>query len=111
MPLSLPVPDQPASRQQITLDDVPYSLVLTWNERAGAWVLGLENRDGDAVILGRRVVLQIDLFSGYRHLEGVPTGSLFALDRTGKASAISRTDLISGSVALFYYTKAEIDAF
>lgn len=110
MSVILPVSSQVASRQQIVLDDVPYYLLLTWNERAGAWVLGLEDRDGAPVILGRRVVLQLNLLSGYAHLPGIPTGGIFALDTAGRLSAIAREDLPSGRVALYYIPKAELDA-
>lgn len=110
MPVTLPFPDQDASRQQITLENVPYSMLLTWNERAGAWVFGLEDRDNQPVILGRRVVLQLDLLSGYHHLPGMPSGVVVALDHTGQATAIAHDDLISGSIALLYFTRDEIDA-
>ncbi len=109
MPVILAVPDLPASSQQITLDAVPYSLLLTWNERAGAWILGLLNSDGAAVLVGRRVVLDLDILSVYRYLPGVPTGGIFALDATGKIRSISRQDLILGNVVLWYYSRAELD--
>ncbi len=110
MSVQLPVVDKAASRQEIILEDVPYNLLLTWNERAGAWTVGLEDRDGLPIILGRRVVLQLDIFFGYRHLPGMPTGSLFAMDTTGKLTGVGREDLIAGRAVLIYYTRAEIDA-
>ena len=110
MPVLLPIPSNAASRQEIILEDVPYNLLLTWNERAGAWSVGLEDRDGTPIILGRRVVLQLDIFFGYRHLPGMPTGSLFALDSTKKLTGVGREDLTSGRAVLIYYTKAEVDA-
>ncbi len=110
MSQQLPVLDKVASRQEIVLEDVPYQLLLTWNERTGGWTIGLEDRDGLPVILGRRVVLQLDIFFGYRHLPGMPTGSLFALDTTGQLTGVGREDLTSGRAVLIYYTEAEINA-
>lgn len=110
MSVILPFPSNAASRQQIILDDVPYGLLLTWNERTAGWSLGLEDRDGAPVILGRRIVLQLDILSGYRHLPGIPTGGIFALDTAGKLSVISREDMPSGRVALYYIPRAELDA-
>lgn len=109
MSVNIPVPDQVASRQQITLDNVPYSVLLTWNERGQGWTFSLEDRDGLPVIYGRRVVLQIDLLYGYHHLPGVPAGALFALDQTGKLTTIGREDLILGRAVLRYFTEAESD--
>lgn len=107
MSVIIPIPDQSASRQQITLDNVPYGILLTWNERAGAWTLGLEDRDGAPVLYGRRIVLQIDLLFGHHHMPGMPAGSLFALDRTKKLTGIGREDLIVGRAYLSYYSAGE----
>jgi hypothetical protein len=110
MPKILPVANSSASRQEIIIEDVPYGLNLIWNERAGAWSLGLDDRDGLQILSGRRVVLQLDLFYGYRHLPGMPQGFLYALDTTNKLKSVSREDLIIGRAILQYYTQAEINA-
>ena len=110
MPKALPVANSSASRQEIIIEDVPYTLILLWNERAGAWTLGLDNRDGVSVISGRRIVLQLDMFYGYKHLTGMPNGYLYALDTTKKLKAIGREDLIAGRAILLYYTQEEYDA-
>lgn len=110
MSVLFPVPDKAASEQQITIEDVPYTLLLTWNERAGAWSFGLLDRDGLPIVYGRRVVLQLDLLSGLRHLPGLPTGGVFALDQTGKIRKLSREDLVTGRAILTYIPQAELDA-
>jgi len=110
MPKILPVVDSPASRQEVILEDVAYGINLVWNERAGAWSFGLDDRDGQPILAGRRVVLQLDLFYGYRHLPGMPSGFLYALDTTKKLKSISRDDLILGRAVLQYYTQAEVNA-
>lgn len=107
MSVVLPVPEQAASRQQIILDNIPYGLLLTWNERAGAWTLGLEDRDGAPVLYGRRIVLQVDLLFGRHHLPGIPAGSIFPLDKTGKLTGIGFDDLVLGRAVLLYYAAGE----
>lgn len=108
MSLFLPIPDRPAFREQITLDDVPYNLLLTWNERAAGWVLGLEDRDGAPLLSGRRLVFGIDLLGGFHHLD-VPTGGLFVVVPAGQITQISREDLTSGRVLLLYTPRSELD--
>ena len=111
MSLVMPAPDGLASRVQITIDDTPYSLLLTWNERAGAYNLGLEDRDGAPVLYGRRIVLQLGLLAGYHHLPGVPAGDFYALDVTGGGlRSVGREDLIEGRAVLYYIPRSEIDA-
>lgn len=110
MSVILPTPDRPASIQLITLDEVPYGLLLTWNERAAGWVLGLQDRDSNPVILGRRVVLQLDMLQGYHHLPNVPTGGLFALSATGKLDSITKDDLAAGRILIYYIPRDELDA-
>ena len=111
MSVIIPIPDGVASRQQVTLDDTPYNLLLTWNERAGAWTLGLEDRDGNPVIYGRRIVLQLGMLSGLHHLPGMPTGDFYALDATGgQLKAVGREDLTGGRAVLYYIPRSEIDA-
>ncbi len=101
------IPDKPVSRQQVAIDDVPYGLLLAWNERAAGWALSLEDRDGNPLFYGRRMVLNEDLFAGYRHL-AIPAGALFACDPKGRAKIITREALISGDVELFYLTAEEV---
>jgi hypothetical protein len=102
----LPFPDKPASREIIVIDEVSYSLILTWNERSQGWTFGLEDRDGNTLISGRRIVLNIDLLGGFHHL-AIPTGPLLAIDQTGNLDSISKDDMILGRVALQYLTEAE----
>lgn len=106
--IQIPVPKDAASREQIVLDQVPYNILLTWNERAGAWVLGLEDRDAIPLIVGRRVVLNLDLLGGYHHLN-IPTGAIFAVDPTGKLLKVGMDDLTSGRVLLIYTPKADLN--
>ncbi len=110
MSVTLPVTEKGYSSQLITLEDIPYGLLLSWNERAQGWTLGLEDRDGAPILLGRRIVLQLDILSGYHHLPGVPAGGIFALDMTKRLKSVGREDLIQGRAKLYYLTRAEIDA-
>lgn len=102
------IPAKPASRQQVAIDEVPYGLLLTWNERAQGWTVGLEDRDGNPLFYGRRIVLNEDLFAGLHH-HAIPEGLLFASDPKGKAKTITREALISGDVELYYVTQAEFE--
>jgi hypothetical protein len=102
----LPVSDKPASRLQITIDEVAYALILSWNERSQGWTFGLEDRDGNTLIAGRRIVLNVDLLGGFHHL-AVPVGPILAVDQTGKLDGVLREDLTLGRVTLQYLTEAE----
>jgi hypothetical protein len=110
MSVFLPVLNSYSSRQLITLDDVPLSMILTWNDRTQGWTLGFEDRDGSPVLSGRRLVLQIDLLFGMHHLPGVPAGSLFVLDLTNKLRGVGKDDLINGNAVIAYFSPGELDA-
>lgn len=75
IPVSAGLADQ---QMDITLNNQPLTLRVTWNEDAGYWYLTLSLRNGETIIDGIKMVKNTSLLKRYR-LE-VPYGDLFFFD-------------------------------
>ena len=84
--------DLPSQTMILTLDSVLYQLALRYNERAESWVLDLFTVDGEALLLGTRVVPAWNLL--WRGTDPrLPPGILMLHDRTGSAEPPGPKDL------------------
>lgn len=82
--LEMPVrSDSPAYFFQIALEKVFYNFDFNWNERGNYWVMSIADQSQNPLISGIKLVSGIDLLEKYK-IEGLPTGSFFILDTTGK---------------------------
>ncbi len=83
MTYEIPIRGDLASQSlTVALDGVLYQLALRWNERAESWSMDLFTVDGEALLLGVRLVPAWNLL--WRGTDTrLPAGSLVLHDRTG----------------------------
>lgn len=91
---------------RVDLDDVEYELRFVYMQRADLWRMDLYTADGDAIVLGRNVVLGTLFLAGNRH-ENRPPGDLIFIDSSQKSLEPGLTSL-GERVSLFYVSQAEI---
>lgn len=87
--------------QQVVLDNVAYLIGLTWNSRAGQWILDVMQPNETPIIMGIPLVFGINLFWAYPDL-GLPNngGTMQAVDLLGTGDQIGHDDLTNGRVFL-----------
>lgn len=66
----------------ISLENVGYTLEMSYLTRADRWSLTLADLTGEAIVRNIPVRIDVDLLAIYRAL-AVPPGSLFCVDTTG----------------------------
>ena len=108
MPVEIPIADFASFTEEVTLESVPYRLEFTWNDRNEFWALTIKNRDLVTLIAGIKIVLSYPLLVIHPD-RGLPPGELIAIDTTGDAVTVNRTNL-GDNVRLIYYTEDEFDA-
>lgn len=107
MSVVIPItPDVPHFDFQVELDGVTYTLELRWNERDAAWYLSLLTAEEDPLVMGRKVVLDVPLWSRFKDPR-VPRGLLVAVDTSQKGIDAGYDDL-GRRVQLVYTPTAEI---
>lgn len=84
----------------VTLDGVPYTLRVLWNERFGYWSLSIAYRDGDAILTNIKMVNNFPLVKRFQRLP--MKGELFFVHRAGKIRRPTYDD-VGGEYGLFYY--------
>ncbi len=109
MPLVIPVLDANDSLSEIALDGETYFLHLSWNAAGDFWTLGIESASHDVLVSGIAIVPRYALTDRLR-ISGMPAGDFVALPPNARQDTISRTDLPSGVVPLFYFSAAELAA-
>jgi len=97
IPLIAGAPDQTVD---VTLDGVPYTLRVLWNERFGYWSLSIYYRDGDAILLNIKMVNNYPLVKRFARLS--MKGDLYFLNRAGLTYRPGFDD-VGGQYGLFYY--------
>lgn len=90
----------------VDLDDVNYTFAFEWNDRDSGWYLSIHTPEGDALLQGRRVVLNYPLCNLYK-TAGLPAGTIMAIDSSGKDTEPGFGDL-GERVKLVYLTAAEL---
>ena len=104
--------------RSMTLDKVgrvplKVSLRFFWTTRsnatsAGGWMVDINDGDGSPLVQGLGFVLSTDIFKGYRYLDSIPDGQLFAFDTTLSGVEPGLLDFIEGRVQLFYRPADEV---
>jgi len=84
----------------VTLDNVPYTLRVLWNERFGYWSLSIAYRDGEAILTNIKMVNNFPLVKRFQRLD--IAGELFFVHRAGKTYRPTYDD-VGGEYGLFYY--------
>lgn len=91
---------------RITLDGVKYTVELRWNARSNRWTFSLRTRDGEPLLVGRRVVVGMPLLMRGTDPR-MPPGDIIAVDQAGLDADPGRDDLGS-RVLLMYVTANEL---
>ena len=79
------IPLSPSSADQtldVTLDNVPYTLRVLWNERGGYFSLTVSYRDGEAILTNIKMVNNFPLVKRFQRLE--MAGELYFLHKGGQ---------------------------
>jgi len=84
----------------VTLDNVPYTLRVLWNERGGYWSLSIAFRDGDQILTNVKMVNNYPLVKRFQRLD--MAGELFFISRSGKTYRPTYDD-VGNEYGLFYY--------
>jgi hypothetical protein len=97
----------PHQRLFVELEGTSYGFELRWNERAGCWAIDFLDRDGSALLAGKRVALGIPLAARAAHDSALPPGQLVAIDTTGKGIEAALDDL-GARVQLLYVESTDL---
>jgi len=84
----------------VTLDNVPYTLRVLWNERFGYWSLSIAYRDGEDILTNIKMVNNWPLVKRFQRLD--MAGELFFLHKAGKTYRPTYDD-VGNEYGLYYY--------
>jgi len=96
---------QPWYDYTITLEDVMYRVELKYKDRLGRWYLYLYDADDNALLLGKKLSVNVDLLAQYE-IDGLPPGGIVLWDSSGAEAECGYDDLGVRCV-LLYLTEAE----
>jgi hypothetical protein len=99
--------DIPAYDMSVTLDGVLYYLSFEWNERGQFWTMDIYDQDQVALVLGTRMITNVDLLGKYK-IAGLPKGIFLITDTSGKNLDAS-VDNFGIIVKLFYREDGTVD--
>lgn len=85
----------------VTLDDLPYTLRVLWNERFGYWSLSINEKDGDAILTNIKMVNNYPLLKRFKRLPMI--GELYFIHRGGKTYRPTFDDIGTNTYGLYYY--------
>ena len=105
MALSIPTPDSPNLKQNVTLGGVEYEFLTSFNSRDSGWRLSIF-RESEVVILGVKIVENTRLLSRYI-LESFNHGDLSCIRRKSTTDPVGRNNLGIGKEYELIYTSNE----
>lgn len=76
---TIPFPSAPRWVQDVALDGEVYTLRGRYNVRWDSWVMDIETADGEPILTGIRLVLNLPLFSPHRYDDRLPPGELLVV--------------------------------
>jgi len=97
IPLVTSVTDQTLN---VTLDNVPYTLRVLWNERFQYFALSINERDGDVILDNIKMVNNYPLVKRFQKL--VMKGDLYLLHKGGK-TVRPTFESLGTDYGLYYY--------
>jgi hypothetical protein len=102
--LIIPFFETPSFQEEVTLDGIVYSLIISWNSLGAFWVLSIFDRDLNPIILGIKLVLNYELFKMHPKLNS-PKGELYVIDIKEGSGTISFEDLTSNGRCQLVYVE------
>jgi hypothetical protein len=97
----IPFFDFSAFTQEISLDNVPYMLSFTWNNRGEFWAMSISDKEQNTLVAGIKLVIGIELLRKFPD-RSLPPGRMFVFDVKEDESPIAYTDFINDRGALVY---------
>lgn len=94
--------------QEVTLEDVPYRFVITWNTRGQYYTLDIETAEGTLLVAGLKLALNTTLLRRHPGRD-LPPGELSVIDPSGAFDSIAFGD-VETRIALVYTTEDEYAA-
>lgn len=94
------LPDTTDQTLDITLDGVPYTLRVLWNEIGGYFSLSIYYRDGEAILTNIKMVNNFPLVKRFQRLE--MAGELYFIHKGNKTYRPTYDDL-GVNYGLYYY--------
>lgn len=100
MLLQIPFQNFSYYRQTVTLDKIPYVFVFKYNTEFDFYTIDILNVDGDLLIAGLKLVLDVDLITPYSN-ELLPKGKLYCVAKNKNAERIGKNNILT-DIALIY---------
>lgn len=97
---------EPYWEQNIVLDNVPYYLHANFNVRDDSWYIDLFTNDNNALIYGKKLILNIDLLNNVYN-ESKPAGYLMVVPINDVAEEITR-DNMGDEIQIIYISQNEV---
>lgn len=94
------VPDSADQTVDVTLEDIPYTFRVLWNERFGYFSLTIRESDSEDLLTNIKMVNNYPLVGRYQKL--ALKGDLYFIHRGGKINRPIYSD-IGRDYGLFYY--------
>lgn len=108
MILKLPVLQEgPLFGFSVELEGVNYGFTFRWNERSSQWSMDVADGDGNLLVAGIRVVVDVPMLLRYRSIPRLPPGDIVAVDSTDQSRDPDFEDL-GRRVEVFYISSDEI---
>lgn len=99
IPLQSGIADQTVD---IVLNETPYTLRITWNERFQYWSCSLFERDGDPIVESAKMVNNTGLLKRFTDSR-LPNGDLFFVHKSGLTYRPTFDDIGGNTYGLFYF--------
>ena len=96
--------DLPAYEFRIDLESVTYTMRFRYNLRMQRWIMDLADGDGEDIIAGIPILINLDLLRQYSR-SNLPPGTLFCVDYSGEEQNPDRERF--GDSALLLYEESE----
>ena len=103
--LEIPLINSPDQTLDITLDNVPYTLRVLYNERFGYFSLTVSEKDGDVLLSNIKMVNNYPLVGRYQRL--IMKGDLYFIHKGNKTTRPT-LDEIGIEYGLYYYDAEDV---
>lgn len=105
--ITIPFKIFPSFTQEVTIEETPYVFRFDWNSRWQFWRMDISDREGNPLILGRKLVLYYELLKQFPD-RGLPKGELYVIDPSlTNFSKITQFDFVNNRCSLVYFEESD----
>jgi len=105
----IPFKDFPSFKEELTLDNIPYVLKFDWVSRGAFWLLSVYDREQNAILEGKKLVLNYEMFSQFTDRR-LPPGRLYVVDSTyTNFEPLAQFDFLNERAYITYVDEAEVE--